>query len=82
MVKHRREGANLRSPRRRFRVGAKVIVEAPAANSFAKSQHFGSSLRIGDARQHTVSVGEILRQHHRLFIACRREPDKVVSAID
>jgi len=32
--------------------------------------------------QHAVGVREVLCQHHRLFIACRGEPDEIVSAIN
>ena len=58
-----------------------MVVESPAANGFAKGQHLGSPQGIGDAGEHAVGVGEMLGQHHRLFIARGRKPDEVVPAI-
>ena len=71
-MKYRSKSTNLSYPGRRLSVGSEMVIKAPASKRLVNSQHLRRSLGIGDTGQHAVGVGEVLRQHHRLFVSHRR----------
>jgi hypothetical protein len=82
VIEHRGAGADLRDADGRGDVGAKAIVEAPAADEFADGEHFGRALGIGDGGEHAVGGGEAFGEDHVIVGIFAGQGDEVVVAID